>query len=81
MRPRSLRDLIERTKQDGDWDHHLREFLDTFYAADGDTALQASFIEAPPDLLGQPDPDAFIGGTGEHLARRWGLPIPRWDQA
>ncbi|WP_132256030.1 hypothetical protein [Methylobacterium segetis] len=78
MRPATLREVAERTRGDGDWDHHTREFLDTFYAADGDTARQAAMIRDEPDLLGLEPADAFIGGVGEHLARRWGLPIPGW---
>ncbi len=80
MRPRSLAEVVERTRRDGDgdWDHHLRDFLDAFYAADGDVARQARFIERDPGFLGVPEADAFLGGVGEHLARRWGLPIPAW---
>jgi hypothetical protein len=32
-----------------------------------------------PGFLGDARPDAFLGGVGEHLARRWRLPfIPAW---
>ena len=34
-------------------------------------------IAAHPGI-GAERPDAFIGGVGEHLARRWQLPIPAW---
>lgn len=81
MRPRSLREVVERTRDDpeGDWDHHLREFLDAFYGADGDLERQTSFICDDPGFLGNARADAFLGGVGEHLARRWGLPsIPTW---
>lgn len=78
MRPQTLREVVARTRLDGDWDHHTREFLDTFYAADGETGRQAAMIRAEPDLLGREPVDAYIGGVGEHLARRWGLPIPAW---
>ncbi len=78
MRPKSLVELVERAQVQGDWEHHLREFLDAFYALDGDLARQGASIADPPDLLGQAKADAFLGGTGEHLARRWGLPIPAW---
>ena len=76
MRPRSLAAVVERARGDGDWEHHLRDFLDAFYAADGDVARQAAFVADEPGLLGRPEADAFLGGAGEHLARRWGLPIP-----
>ena len=80
MRPRSLIEVVERTRRDGDgdWDHHLRDFLDAFYAADGDIPRQSTFIESEPEFLGVAEADAFLGGVGEHLARRWGLPIPAW---
>ncbi|MCJ2096733.1 hypothetical protein MKK67_30135 [Methylobacterium sp. J-072] len=81
MRPHSLAEVVERARGDGDWEHHLREFLDAFYAADGDVARQAAFIADEPGLLGRPEADAFLGGAGEHLARRWGLPIPGWVRA
>ena len=82
MRPSTLADVRERAASDGDWDHHLREFLDAFYARDGREDLQAAMIAADPGLLaaalGDARADAFLGGVGEHLARRWGLPVPRW---
>lgn len=78
MRPRSLRDVVRRARDDGDWDHHLREFLDHFYLHDGDEAAQEACIRQEPNWIGLPRADAFIGGTGEHLARRWRLPIPGW---
>ncbi len=81
MGPRSLSAVVARARQDGDWEHHLRDFLDAFYAADGDAAGQAAFIAEEPGLLGLPEADAFLGGVGEHLTRRWGLPIPAWVRA
>lgn len=78
MRPRALAEVVERTREDGDWEHRLRDFLDAFYAADGDVARQAAFIADEPGLLGRPEADAFLGGVGGHLVRRWRLPIPAW---
>ena len=79
MRPASLREVVERAREDGDWDHHLQNFLDAFYARDGDLTAQAAMIAEEPGFLGQAQPDAFLGGVGEHLARRWRLPfIPSW---
>ena len=78
MTPRTLCEVVERARLDPDWDHHLREFLDTFYAADGDRLAQASTVADDPGLLGDSRADAFLGGVGEHLARRWGLPLPGW---
>lgn len=78
MRPRTLVETAERTASDSDWAHHLSEFLDDFYGADLDLDRQAAMIVEAPPLLGTPRVDALLGGAGEHLARRWGLPIPRW---
>ncbi len=78
MRPRCLEAVAARTAADGDWSHHLNEFLDDFYAADLDVERQAAMIAGAPALLGDARADAVLGGAGEHLARRWGLPIPRW---
>ena len=70
--------MAQRSGEYPDWDHHLREFLDTFYAADLDLPRQAAMIAAEPAMIGDRRADAFLGGVGEHLARRWGLPIPSW---
>lgn len=78
MRPRTLREVAERTGSDPEWDLHLREFLDAFYARHGDRAAQAGFVADEPDPVGDARIDAFLGGVGEHLARRWGFPIPAW---
>jgi hypothetical protein len=36
-----------------------------------------------PENPRDPEEQAFLGATGEHLARRWNLAIPRhnWGQA
>lgn len=78
MRPASLREVAARTRADGDWDHHTCEFLDGFYGADGDGRRQAAMIREEPGPTGAERPDAYLGGVGEHLARRWRLPIPAW---
>lgn len=52
------------------------EFLDAFYAA---TPVERNkMIVDDPPRLGHERDDAFIGAVGEHLARRWRLPIPAW---
>ncbi len=78
MRPDTLAEVARRAAADRDWDHHLREFLDGFYALDGDPARQGAAIAEEPALLNEGRPDAFLGGAGEHLARRWRLPVPGW---
>ena len=93
MRPRSLAEAAERATRDPDWRHHLDEFLDTFYGAHRDHTAQAAMLRDEPALLGRGEAqalstaavladavlaDAVLGGAGEHLARRWGLAVPRW---
>jgi hypothetical protein len=78
MRPSTLADVAARASVTLDWQHHLDEFLDSFYGMDGDRARQAAAIADAPGLLGVARADAFLGGVGEHLARRWGLRIPGW---
>ncbi|MBB5765250.1 hypothetical protein ABEV34_12630 [Methylorubrum rhodesianum] len=79
MRPACLREVVERARADGDWNHHLQNFLDAFYRHDGDITVQSAMIAEDPGFLGEARPDAFLGGVGEHLARRWRLPaIPAW---
>ena len=52
------------------------EFLDAFYGADASS--RADMLRDEPPRLGQEREDAFVGAVGEHLARRWGLPVPDW---
>lgn len=78
MRPDTLAEVARRAAEDADWEHHCREFLDGFYARDGDPASQAAMVVDEPAFLGEARPDAFLGGAGEHLARRWRLPVPGW---
>jgi hypothetical protein len=76
-RPHTLAEVARRRNAGEDFSFLLREFLDEFYAAvrKGDAA--ALIADEPP-----PIPDdrehASLGAIGEHLARRWHLPIPAW---
>ncbi|MCJ2113092.1 hypothetical protein MKK64_18090 [Methylobacterium sp. E-025] len=78
MRPATLHALAIRIREDGEWDHHSREFLDAFYALDGEIERQAAMIAGDPGLVGDRRADAYLGAIAEHLARRWALPIPGW---
>ena len=77
-RPATLAEVARRSATDPDWDHHLRESLDAFYGLHGDVGRQSAMVADEPELLGDSRPDAFLGGVGEHLARRWGLTVPGW---
>ena len=56
----------------------LREFLDEFYGAVKCGTAPACIAETP-EPLAEPREHALLGGIGEHLARRWSLPIPEWS--
>ena len=53
------------------------EFLDEFYTRPED---RQEMIDQDPGFLGDEIYDAWIGGVGEHLARRWGLRVPAWTE-
>jgi len=57
----------------------LREFLDEFYFALR-TGPAGDRIAAAPEPIDDPRQHAFLGAVGEHLARRWNLPIPAWTE-
>ncbi len=37
-----------------------------------------AMIDPEPPMTGAAIRDAFLGAVAEHLARRWGLAIPKW---
>ena len=81
MRPRNLREAVERARRDGgDVRPHVDELLDNFYRTD-DAVLRSTMIEQEPRLLDRAFGDTFVGAVGEHLARRWGLAVPTWTEA
>lgn len=79
MRPMSLQEASARP-WDHPWGNPLDEFLDEFYLAHPDRSRQGAMIAAAPALRHDPLWDAFFGATGEHLALRWGLAVPRWSE-
>jgi hypothetical protein len=76
FRPKSLREVVERGGVT--FSVLLDEFLDEFYLAYPDLSTMQTMIAAEPALTGDYFTDAYIGATGEHLARRWNLTIPSW---
>lgn len=60
------------------FDMALRELLDEFYLHP--ERRDAMLAEPPPTLADRRD-HAFLGAVAEHLARRWGRPIPPWSDA
>lgn len=77
QRPRTLAELARRRNAGESYSFLLREFLDEFYAelGGGDAA---ALIAEEPEAIGSAEEHAFLGGAGEHLARRWRLEVPSW---
>ena len=76
-RPHTLAEVARRLNRGEDFSFLLREFLDEFYrelCADAAAPLIAEEPEPVPVV----EEHAMIGAIGEHLARRWDLPIPAW---
>jgi hypothetical protein len=76
-----LAEVARRRNAGEDLSAALREFLDDFYACLASGEASARITAAPEPLLDARE-HALMGAVGEHLARRWGLPIPGWtDEA
>jgi hypothetical protein len=78
-RPHTLAEVARRRNGGDDFSFLLREFLDDFYGAVQRGMAAACIVDEPPGL---PDAKehASLGAIGEHLARRWNLPIPLWTE-
>lgn len=76
-RPGTLAEVARRRRGGEDLSALLREFLDEFYDAVR-RGEAVSLIAEMPAPLPEPREHALLGGIGEHLARRWSLPIPEW---
>jgi hypothetical protein len=76
-RPLTLAEVAQRRNTGEDFSLLLREFLDEFYGAvcRGEAA---ACIADEPERVSNAQEHASLGAIGEHLARRWGLPIPAW---
>jgi hypothetical protein len=79
-RPHTLAEVARRSNAgEQEFSAALREFLDEFYGALR-VGTAAERIAAEPEAIGDPRRHAFLGAVGEHLARRWNLPIPPWTE-
>lgn len=74
-RPATLQEVATRTLNGGRFDPLLREFLDEFYV--GDAAKRSHAIAQSPMRIA-PVHDAYLGAVAEHLAMKYGLPVPEW---
>ena len=79
MRPKTLAQVAQWTREGASFDLCLAEFLDEFQIAP-----DAAAIEEAPELLasecgdlGQVQ-DAYLAATAEELARGRKLPVPAW---
>jgi hypothetical protein len=74
-RPAALDVVAVRTLGGEPFDPLLREFLDEFYGGNSD--MRARAIAAAPARIA-PIHDAYLAAVAEHLALRFGLPVPQW---
>jgi hypothetical protein len=74
-RPDTLIEVVSRVKAGERFDFALSEFLDDFYLH---PERRQAMIDPEPPPLPDARQHAVLGGVGEHLARRWGLSIPKW---
>jgi hypothetical protein len=74
-RPATLEEVAARTLGGEPFDPLVREFLDTFYGSNSDMMVRA--IRGTPARI-DPVHDAYLGAVAEHLALRFGLPVPQW---
>ncbi len=54
----------------------IREFVDDFYAAAA--AEREGMLTGYPEPVGERRLDAYLAALAEHLAVRYGLPVPSW---
>jgi hypothetical protein len=74
-RPDTLIEVVRRVEAGERFDYALSEFLDDFYLL---PERRQAMIDPEPPPLADTRQHAVLGGVGEHLARRWGLSIPKW---
>jgi len=79
LRPNTLAEVARRRNAGEDFSLLLREFLDEFYGGVRRGAAAACIADEPERLLDLKE-HASLGAVGEHLARRWNLPIPAWAE-
>jgi hypothetical protein len=78
-RPYTLAEVAHRRNAGEDFSLLLREFLDEFYGRVR-RGEAAACIADEPERLTDLQEHASLGAIGEHLARRWNLPVPAWTE-
>ena len=76
-RPKSLEEVAKRARDGQPFDPLLLEFLDEIYTAA--PGARSSMIEARPQPVGTVH-DAYLAAVAEHLALRFGMPVPEWTE-
>ena len=76
-RPATLAEVAQRRNNGESFGLLLAEFLDTFYNA-VKRGTAAPLLAEEPATIGEVNEHALLGAVGEHLARRWSLPVPEW---
>ena len=81
-RPRTLKEIAERSDSLSDFGHHLRDWLHELRRVSSRPQAAAAVADQPPQLrrkfAGGQVADAWLGAYGEHLAAHAGLPAPEW---
>jgi hypothetical protein len=79
MTPATLAEVADIAAGGESFDVSLANFLDRFYLRPSAEALIAEprLLTQVPDDIGQVR-DAYLAGTAEELAARFGLPVPEW---
>lgn len=76
LRPKTIAEVANRTKEFGNFHAHLREFIDEFDKKK-DVADTSSMFEEEPDIddgVAKP----FLAATTEYLCRKGGQRPPLW---
>ena len=77
-RPATLAEVADRRTNGEEFGSLVAEFLDTFYGTLKREGDAAAHIADQPATIADSVEHALLGAVGEHLARRWSLPIPSW---
>ena len=80
MRPKSLCEVAQATAEGDSFERSFANFLDEFYAAPSEAALDPEPVLLAP-VFGDFVQDAYLAATAEELARAHRFPCPRWTAA
>jgi hypothetical protein len=82
LRPKTLKEIAQRSDSIGDFGRHLRDWLHELRRASSRTQAEAAIAEEPPRLrekfLQGHIADAWLAAYAEHLAGKIGVAAPEW---